>query len=172
MLTIVSASNRNKNQTSIFAKACEAILKKKGIEVNYLGLDEIPSETNLKDVYKYGESVFTKISEDKIQSVSKFLFVIPEYNGSYPGILKLFIDGILPKDFNGKKASMIGISSGFAGNIRGMDHFCDVLNYIDVNVMPKKLSIAKIDSLIENGELIEKATFESIEKHLDKFLSF
>jgi NAD(P)H-dependent FMN reductase len=172
MLTIVSASNRKENQTSIFAKACEAILMEKEIDVNYFSLDEIPVETSLTDVYKYGESSFTKISERIIQPADKFIFVIPEYNGSFPGILKLFIDGILPKDFNGKKACMIGISSGFAGNIRGMDHFCDVLNYIDVNVMPKKLSISRIDTFLDNGALTDEATKESIEVYLNKFLNF
>lgn len=172
MLTIVSASNRNENQTALFAKACESYLKTKNEPVSYFGLDEIPIEANLKEVYNYGESAFTAIAEKYIQGADKFIFVIPEYNGSYPGVLKLFIDAVLPKDFKGKKACLIGVSSGHAGNIRGLDHFCDVMNYIDVNVMPKKLSIPKIDGFIENGTIKDETVVSTIHAHLDKFLTF
>ncbi len=172
MLTIVSASNRKENQTSLFAKACEAYLMSKNVPVSYLGLDEIPLEASFQEIYNYGSSSFTSISENHVENSEKFIFVIPEYNGSYPGVLKVFIDSVLPKFFNGKKACLIGVASGHAGNIRGLDHFCDVMNYLDVNVLPKKLSIPRIDSIIENRKIVDEKTLENIHNQIDKFLVF
>ena len=34
----------------------------------------------------------------------KFVFIVPEYNGSFPGVLKTFIDGLaFPDTFEQKK---------------------------------------------------------------------
>lgn len=172
MLTIVSASNRKENQTTLFAKACERYLREKKEEVSFFGLDQIPSEAGFHEIYNYGNSSFTAIAEKYVQHADKFIFVIPEYNGSYPGVLKLFIDAILPQDFKGKKACLIGVASGHAGNIRGVDHFCDVMNYLDVNVMPKKLTIPRIDSFIEDQKIQDEAIISKIEDQIDKFLAF
>jgi NAD(P)H-dependent FMN reductase len=48
-----------------------------------------------------------------------------------PGSLKLFIDACSVREykqnFKGKKAALVGIASGRAGNLRGMDHLTGVM---------------------------------------------
>ncbi|KAA3650492.1 MAG: NAD(P)H-dependent oxidoreductase [Bacteroidetes bacterium] len=172
MLTIISASNRNDNQTAIFSKACKLHLESKNIPHKYFALSEIPKETSFFDLYEYETSAFSQIASEYIAPHEKFVFIIPEYNGSFPGILKAFIDGILPKHFNGKKACLIGISSGHAGNLRGMDHFADVLNYLNVNVMPKRLCIPRIDNLLQDNQLIDETTLSQLKAQIERFLDF
>ena len=172
MLTIVSASNRNDNQTSIFSKVCKAYLDDLNIEHKYFALSDIPKETSFLDLYEFETSAFKNIAAEFISPSDKFIFIIPEYNGSYPGVLKAFIDGILPKNFNGKKASLIGVSAGHAGNLRGMDHFADVLNYLNVNVMPKRLCIPRIDALLEDNQVTDEMTLNQMQDHLKRFLEF
>ncbi len=172
MLCIVSASNREENLTAIFSKYCEQVVQEMGEEVQYLALDHLPSKIDLNSIYSGDNSPFYQLGEEKVAKCDKFLFVIPEYNGSYPGVLKLLIDGIAPKLFSGKKAALIGISAGHAGNLRGMDHFADVLNYINVNVMPKKLAIPRIDGLLENAELIDSLCKKQMDQQIKNFLQF
>ena len=172
MLTIVSASNRNDNQTSIFSKACKAYLDELKISHKYFALSDIPKETSFLDLYEYESSAFKNIAADFIGPADKYVFIIPEYNGSYPGVLKSFIDGVLPKNFSGKKACLIGVSAGHAGNLRGMDHFADVLNYLNVTVMPKRLCIPRIDALLENKQLKDEATLRLMQEHLKHFIEF
>jgi len=104
------------------------------------------------------------------------VFISPEYNGSYPGVLKLFLDAIsireYARSFKQKKAALCGVASGRAGNLRGIDHLTGVLNHVGVIVMPNNLPLSSIDKLCdENGE-INASTSELISSFIDDFLAF
>jgi NAD(P)H-dependent FMN reductase len=172
MVTIISASNRLGNLTSLFAKHCEMLFKEKGVEAQLLELDSLPEELSLQSVYEYDTSVFADYAKKYFQNVDKFLFIIPEYNGSFPGILKLFIDAVHPKNYHGKKAALIGVSAGRAGNLRGMDHLTDILHYLQVTVMPYKLPVSQLNSLLEGNSIKDKVTLELLETQVQKLIDF
>lgn len=172
MITIISGSNRRGNLTSIFAKHCLAALKDMNLEANLFSLDEIPNGEELALIYDFEHSAFAKTGRELIKQSDKLLFIAPEYNGSIPGILKLFIDAVEPKDFEGKKAALIGTAAGRAGNLRGMDHLTDVLHHLQVNVMPQKLPISQLYALISDQELTDQDTIGLIKNHLNKFIHF
>ena len=45
--------------------------------------------------------------QEIVTKTDKFIFVIPEYNGSFPGVLKVFIDACsFPESFYEKKAAL------------------------------------------------------------------
>ena len=107
----------------------------------------------------------------------KFWFVTPEYNGSFPGSLKLLIDAMSIRDakktFDAKKACLTGVASGRAGNLRGMDHLNDVLNHLGIHVMPLKLPISQISNLLdEDNKIIDKETIKALDDQLDRFINF
>jgi NAD(P)H-dependent FMN reductase len=172
MTTIISASNREGNLTALFAQQCQHFFKKAGEDCQLFYLDELPSPLSLQSVYEYKTSAFANLSEKLIQPADKLLFVVPEYNGSIPGILKLFMDAIEPSVFKGKKAALIGISAGRAGNLRGMDHLTDILHYLQVNVMPFKLPVSKLYDLIDNNKVVDKETLHLIKKQVDDLIAF
>ena len=172
MISILTASNRNGNLTAIFAEKCLQFLEEKNIESQLFHLSDLPKDLNLQSVYEYDTSVFNEISEKLIRPAHKFLFIVPEYNGSIPGILKLFLDGISPKDFKGKKSALIGVSAGRAGNLRGMDHLTDILHYLQVEVHPSKLPISKVYDLLENGEVKDEETLALMEGQVQKLIEY
>ena len=138
MLVIISGSNRSDNLTSVFADKCQEILKELGVESTIYYLSDLPDQIELKSLYSFKDSVFSEIGSKLIGPSTKLVFVAPEYNGSIPGVLKLFIDSVEPSLFEGKKAALIGVAAGRAGNLRGLDHLTDILHHLQVNVMPKK----------------------------------
>src|SRR5699024_6307007 len=96
------------------------------------------------DLYGHRSEAFQPI-QDCVSQTKKFLFIVPEYNGSFPGVLKTFIDACsFPVSFYGKKAALVGVSSGKYGNIRGIEHFTGVCHYIHLHVMPLKIHISYI----------------------------
>jgi NAD(P)H-dependent FMN reductase len=108
---------------------------------------------------------------------NKFIFVIPEYNGGFPGIVKLFIDACSIRaykpTFKNKKAALVGVATGRAGNLRGLDHMTGVLNHVGTIVMPKQLPISSIENLVNgNGEITDPNTIKVIEEYVDNFLAF
>lgn len=173
MITIISASNRDGNLTQNFAKFCQKLIQEKGQEVQLFCLNDLPLRIDLAEVYNYETSIFAEIAKHYIIPADKLYFVIPEYNGSIPGILKLFIDAIKPEYFRGKKAALLGIAAGRAGNIRGMDHFTDILHFLLVEVMPLKLPVSKIyDILGDEGIITDEETIKAIHTQLNQFIKY
>src|SRR5690606_6939479 len=138
MNLIISATNRKHANSLKVAKFYQQQLLKKGEEFAILSLEDLPPNISQSDLYGKRSEAFAAIQE-KIFQAKKFVFIIPEYNGSYPGILKLFIDACsYPTSFHHKKAALVGVSTGKYGNIRGIDHFTGVCNYMRMHVLPLK----------------------------------
>jgi NAD(P)H-dependent FMN reductase len=73
----------------------------------------------------------------------------------------------------GKKAMLTGVSTGRAGNLRGMEHLTGILNYLKVTVMPNRLPISTVDRLMDGeGRIRDEATLAALSTQLDEFLRF
>ena len=138
-----------------------------------LSLTQLPDNLIKTDLYGKRSPEFEKIQQ-LITDTEKFLFVIPEYNGSFPGVLKVFIDACsFPQSFYEKKVALVGLSSGKYGNIRGIDHFTGVCHYVHLNVMPLKIHISNINKEFdEKGDLIPEDTLRFTDEQMDKFIKF
>ncbi len=160
-ITVISASNRHDNKTIIFAKKCLQHLENVGAKAQLFSLESLPESLSIHDIYDHETNEFAQIVEKYIEPVDKLIIVAPEYNGSYPGILKTFIDGTPPRFFSGKKVALVGVSAGRSGNIRGLDHLNAVLNHMKAVVLPDRVYISRIDEILKQG-IIEPETDELI----------
>ena len=165
MITIVSGSNRSNNNTHKIAKAYLQILTEKNIEAQILDLEQ-------EHVFTRNEAL-EKMEAAFLVPVDKFIFIIPEYNGSYPGILKLMIDNSDVKDcWANKKALLTGVATGRAGNLRGLEHFTGSLMHLKMHVHPNRLPISVVHTLLDDtGKLKDEATIKLITTQLEEFLA-
>jgi chromate reductase, NAD(P)H dehydrogenase (quinone) len=166
MITIIVATNRPGNQTRYVAESCHTYLEEMGSGANILYLE------NFKSFEK--NEWFKTAEESFVHPADKFIIVAPEYNGSFPGVLKMFIDMTSPKDaWHNKKAMLIGVAEGRAGNLRGLDHLTGILHHLKVHVMHNKIPISKISSeLNADGTLKNEETITLIKNQLQDFLNF
>jgi len=165
MYTIISGTNRLNSHTEKVAVEYQKILKEKNIETFLFSLKNI-------DLLKKNPA-FSTIETDLLVPTQKFIFIIPEYNGSYPGVLKAMIDISDVKTWWWKKALLTGISTGRAGNLRGMDHLSDSLQHLNMFVHPNKLPISIIDKVMDKkGVIYNEFTLQAINKQLDEFIKF
>ena len=173
MITIIAATNRPNSNTLKVAKYYQQQLKLKGLESNLFSLEHLPVDVLNTDMFGKRSTAFQKI-QDLISNTDKFLFVMPEYNGSYPGVLKVLIDACnFPDSFYDKKTALVGLSSGKYGNIRGVEHFTGICNYMHLNVMPLKIHITEIKKEFdENGDLFNADTVKFTNEQMDKFINF
>jgi len=173
MITIISGTNRQGSNTLKVAKYYQKTLKAKGLETTVFTLEDLPANLINTDLYGKRSDQFQLI-QDMVTNTSKFLFVIPEYNGSFPGVLKTFIDACnFPDSFYDKKAALVGVSSGKYGNIRGIDHFGGVCSYLHLNVLPLRLHIPYIKTEFnEAGDFFKEDTLKFTNEQIDKFISF
>lgn len=173
MITILSSTNRPGSSTLKVAQYYQGKLREKGVEAGLLSLAQLPANLIQTDLYGNRSKEFEPIQEI-ITQTDKFIFIIPEYNGSYPGVLKTFIDACaFPESFYDKKAALVGISSGKYGNIRGVDHFTGVCHYIHLNVMPLKIHIASIHKELDaDGKFFKEDTLRFTNEQIEKFIKF
>ena len=173
MVTIIAGTNRPKSSTLKVAKYYQKLLEQKGVTAHVLSLTELPDDVIVSDQFGKRSVAFQKIQQ-QITDTSKFIFVIPEYNGSFPVVLKVLIDACdFPGSFYDKKAALVGISSGKYGNIRGIDHFTGVCNYMNLHVMPLKIHITNVkEELDADADLFKEDTLKFVNEQVDKFIKF
>ena len=173
MITLIAGTNRPASNTLKLTQYYQKELAKLGCETQLLSLTELPDSLISTDLYGKRSQEFQPI-QDMITASSKFLFVIPEYNGSFPGVLKTFIDACkFPESFYGKKAALVGLSSGRYGNLRGLEHFTGICHYIHLEVMPLRIHIPAIQTeLNEEGSLWKEDTLKFTGEQMEKFIRF
>lgn len=173
MITIIASTSRPGSATLKVAKYYQKRLAEKGAEAGVLSLMDLPPNLLQTDLYGKRSEAFAQILET-VNQTDKFIFIIPEYNGSYPGELKVFIDACdFPESFYEKKAALVGISSGKYGNIRGIDHFTGVCHYFNLHVMALKLHIANIRTELDaDGNLFKEDTVRFTDEQMDKFIQY
>ena len=166
MITIISGTNRPGSNTARVARQYQQLLEAKSVSTYLLSLEGLNVHERNREILE--------LEKEVLIPTEKFIFISPEYNGSIPGVLKSLIDITdISKVWWGKKALLTGVSTGRAGNLRGMEHLTGVLNYVKVVVHPNKLPISVVDKLLNGvGVITDKGTLDAIHVQLNEFLSF
>jgi len=165
MYTIISGTNRIASHTEKVAAEYQRLLKEKDIDAGIFSLK------NLDVLNRTPE--FLKVENEILIPTRKFIFILPEYNGTFPGVLKAMIDNSdIGKAWYHKKALLTGISTGRAGNLRGMDHLSASLNYLKMNVHHNKLPISLIDKVMDTNGRLNDETLKVIDEQLTEFINY
>lgn len=180
MITVISGSNRKNGDAFQIASYYTSLLQSKtNEEIRLLNLQAIPHDWFHPDMYEeatQSRSIAT-LQDDYILPARSFVFVVPEYNGSFPGVLKLFIDACsirqYKSNFGGKKVALVGFASGRSGNLRGLDHLTGILNHLGAIIYPEKVHITSLPTLKDSmGNIADGKTLEVLERQVNGFLAF
>jgi len=173
MITIISGTNRPHSNTFKLATYYQQKLTERGVDSHILSLADLSTDFIRADMYRSRSDNFQPY-QDRVTATEKFIFIIPEYNGSFPGILKTFVDACqFPNSFFNKKAALVGLSSGKYGNVRGVDHFTGVCHYVRLQVLPLRIHIPHIfQELNDQGNLYREDTLRFTNEQIDEFVRF
>lgn len=166
MITIIAGTNRKDSMTLRVSQYYLEQLRAAHADVHLLSLED-------KNVWSDNEE-FDRIQQDLLIPSEKFVLVMPEYNGSFPGILKLMIDNSdIKKCWWYKKAALVGLADGRGGNLRGIEHMTNILHYLRVNVHYNKMPISKIkEEFDEQGNALKPLTRDAIALQLREFVAY
>ncbi|MBZ5856699.1 NADPH-dependent FMN reductase [Flavihumibacter profundi] len=166
MYTIISGTNRTGSNTLKIAAQYKTLLEGKGILTRLVSLENLEVSTRSAGI--------RALEDETLVPSEKFIFISPEYNGSIPGVLKsLFDNSDIEKAWWGKKALLTGVSTGRAGNLRGMEHLTGILNYMKIVVHPNKLPISVVNVLLNlDGSIKDEPTLKAIDQQLNEFIAF
>jgi chromate reductase len=171
MITIISGTNRRNSNTLTISTLLRDRLIALGEQVELLDLSDIGQDVLTEAMYfENGQAPWvTAVQNQYLIPSQHWVVVSPEYNGSFSGVLKLFIDAVsvrkYKETFAGKKVSLVGVASGRAGNLRGLDHLTGIFNYLKMLVMPVKLPVSSVEKLITKDKVVSDALLETINQY-------
>lgn len=117
----------------------------------------------------------------RIANADGIIIVTPEYNWSFPGVLKNAIDWAsrVDKVFVGKPVMTAGVTPGVLGTVRAQMHLRDVLSSpgVQARILPPGGNEVLIGGAMQKfdektGRLVDKVTLEFLDGIVDKFLEF
>ena len=166
MITIIASTNRADSMTMRIANIYYDRLSTHTKDVHLLSLQN-------KEVWQRGESML-QIEQELLIPAQKFVFIMPEYNASFPGILKVMMDNSdIKKSWWYKKAALVGLSDGRAGNLRGVEHMTSILHYMKVHVLYNKVLLSRIKEEVNiDGTLAKQETIDLVNLQIDELLAF
>ena len=177
MILIISGTNRKGSNTRKIAEHVSQVAKElTSEEVKLLALEDVAPLIDLKNMYS-GDDMpkeLVAIQEEYVLPADKMIILSPEYNGSFSGILKLFIDVMsmrkYAENFRGKSGALIGVASGRAGNLRGLEQLTGLLNYLGMHIHPSKLPISTIEKVLGGDDTPDEGTQKAINGLLTAYL--
>ncbi len=174
MIAIVSGTNRENAVSMDIARQYSEILKEKGVENIILNLQDLPPDFIFSSLYgNTGKNEQFNRATDIMNTSEKFVFIIPEYNGSFPGVLKAFLDGLdRERALAHKKCALVGISAGDQGAGPALSHFTDILNYCGTHVLAYRLRIPNIGRLMTDHKITDSGYVARMHKQADMLIGF
>lgn len=174
IIYIISGTNRENALSLEIAHIYKNEIENLGAKAEIIDLKELPEDYIAAALYDNAGAHEGMVElRKKMKEGKKFVFIIPEYNGSFPGVLKAFIDGLeFPHTFTNKKCALVGVSSGIQGGVLAMSHMTDILNYCGSHVLARKVKLAGIGKNMLQGKITNELYNQLIGWQLNEFLAF
>ncbi len=173
MITVISGTNRPESNTSKVASLVLEALAENNEPAQLVDLFELPDELFASSSYASKPDSFAP-HQEAILSTDGILTVVPEYNGSFPGVLKYFIDMLrFPDSLYDKPAGFIGISAGPWGAVRAVEHLEMVFQYRHAHLFGRRCFIPGINQALgEAGRFTDPKMEERLVTMVTGFADF
>jgi chromate reductase, NAD(P)H dehydrogenase (quinone) len=160
---VFAGSTRKGSLHRKLAVAAAADLRARGLDVTMADLRDYPMPLYDGDLEtESGVPENARAFRNLLEQHDVFVIASPEYNGSFPALLKNVIDwtsrpvpGERPAGvFRGKKAALLSASPGPGGGNRGLRHLRELLQMIGVDVLLADVTVPRaLSAFDEEGFL-------------------
>lgn len=111
-----------------------------------------------------GEGVKDARFSSAMERADAIVIVTPEYNHSFPGLLKHVLDSCL-KEYVHKATGVVGVSAGGFGGTRVIEHFQPVLRELGLVSIFWDINFGNVEKAFDaNGQLLDQAYIRRTEK--------
>ena len=140
-ILIVSGTNRPGSKSSKVARAIARHYAEAGAAAELYDLTQLPAEAFAPEAFAVKPPALMAVQRRVLDAAGLHL-VIPEYNGSFPGVLKHFVDLLkFPESFQDKPVAFVGLSAGSSGGTRGVEQMQMVFAYRNAHLFPDRVFI-------------------------------
>ena len=169
LLAFAGSTRKGSYNQAILDVAVEGA-REAGAEVTVISLTDYEMPIfNEDDESEHGIHANAQAFKDLLMAHDGFLIATPEYNSSYPALLKNAIDwasrmaeGEKPlQAYKGKIAGIMAASPGGLGGMRALAALRLLLENIGTMVLPNQRSVASAGELVDdNGKLTDEKTIK------------
>lgn len=173
-ICIVSGTNREGSNTLRLTKAiAQRYATIEGVEIDLVDLRDLPKGLLDPSSYATRPDGWAPL-EAKVLGADGLHVVVPEYNGSMPGALKLFIDHLpFPAAFERRPVCFTGLASGMWGGLRPVEHLQGVFGYRNALQYPERVFIPKVGGALDaSGWPTPELTAELLQAQVEGFLAY
>ena len=172
MIHIISATNRLNANSFIVSGLIQKIYQSLSADVEILSLKSLPFEILIKDPYPSELPKEIQCFISKLNQSSGFVIVCPEYNGSFPGIFKFFIDHwSYPETFEYRPMVFIGLGGRFGG-LRAVEQLQQIMGYRNGFIYPERVFLQNIKDLLVGGQIKDEEINKLLYQQSRGFLKF
>ena len=173
MITLLSGTNRPGSNTRKVTSIIEGSYRQLGVEHRVVDLHDLPPEIFSPAAYAEKPASFAPFAQQILDS-DGVVIVTPEYNGSFPGVLKLFIDHLkFPESFEKRPVCFVGLAAGMWGALRSVEQLQTIFGYRNAFVFPGRIFLPGINGLLdEKGQLKDAELQGRLVRQADEFVAF
>jgi len=174
---IISGTNRPQSNSlkvsNYLAGLLKSILTDQNENIAVLDLQELPLEIFAPSAYSSKPSSFEPF-RGAVLKADAIISVLPEYNGSAPGVFKYFLDMLpFPQSLQKIPCAFVGLSAGRFGSLRSVEHMQQVYGYRNAYIFPERIFIPAVDkSIDENGKPKDDFIHQLLEQMMNGFILF
>lgn len=170
MVEIISATDRKGSRTLEISKIIKSICVQTDLEAGLLDLCELPINEFHQANYVPGPGVQPFVK--RVNESRGIIMVIPEYNGSFPGVVKYFIDyWKFPDSFEGRPVAFVGLGGRFGG-LRPVEHLQQVFSYRNAYLFPQRVFIMNVQNVLKGGEITDGLVMDLLKTQVKDFKKF
>jgi NAD(P)H-dependent FMN reductase len=174
MIQVISGTNRPGSNTLKVAKIILGMYQSRGAAAELIDLQDLPADLFSPASYGAKPASFAPF-QDAVLHADGLHVVIPEYNGSFPGVMKYFIDMLkFPESFEHRCVSYTGVSAGIWGNLRGVEQMQHVFNYRNAYNLPERTWITQVQNKLNTEGTAITDAFQAglLATQVDQFIDF
>ncbi len=172
-ICILSSTDRPGSMALKIANHIRPLYERQGVKADVVSLEDFPLWEAVGG--NYGKPVpEIEAFRDRVINSDGIVMIIPEYNGSFPGILKLFIDYLpFPDAFQKKPIAFIGEAAGAFGALRAVEQMQMICSYRNAHNYPERVFLPRVSSIFNEEEGVTDPTVRKLlERQIEGFVQF
>lgn len=171
-ILIISGTNRADSNALRIARLLAENYRRHQIDADLFSLESLPPEMFLPESYSV-KPPSVLVLQQRILDAAGLHLIVPEYNGSFPGVLKYFIDMLkFPESFEHKPVAFIG-EGGMWGGLRAVEHLQMIFAYRNAHLFPQRVFITNVKTRFDaDGTFIDADLAARMERQCLGFAKF
>jgi chromate reductase len=170
---IIAGTNRPGSNALKIAKVLRGHYEREKANAEIFSLADLPKAVFDGAAYAVKPPEMVEIQQRVLRA--KGLHVVtPEYNGSFPGVLKYFVDMLkFPESFERKPVAFVGASAGIWGGLRAVEQLQHIFGYRNAFAYPERVFIPSVGAALDaDGRVTDADVDKRFIRQVRGFLHF